>query len=356
LDILKEVKQMYVTYSEIKDQYNSLSKTYEYLAGRREQIVTVYKEHSPKSLNYMGCGSSYYLCQSGELSAKIRLGIAASSLAAGDVMLNYPSYGKVLNGSMVVVLSRSGSTSEIIKALQQAKSVYQPLPVLGIACVAGSELSAIADLTLELPWAFDQSVCQTRTVVNLYVANLLVLAYLSGEQKLVEDIATVIRIGNNFMDAYERELEIIAKEPWEDVVVLADGEIQGLADEGALAFTEIARVPGSYRHLLDVRHGPMVLIDKNSLVVVCLNSKGIDYQLALINDLLKKGATVITYSDLPINPIPGVRLQATSGVSLDHAVRGIPFIFIAQALAYFKAINKGVNPDQPEGLDAWIKL
>jgi len=92
------------------------------------------------------------------------------------------------------------------------------------------------------------------------------------------------------------------------------------------------------------------------LVVVCLNSEGFEYQVALINDLLKKGATVITYSDTPVSPIAGVKLQVTSGLPLDHAVRGIPFIFIAQALAYFKAINKGVNPDQPEGLDAWIKL
>jgi glucosamine--fructose-6-phosphate aminotransferase (isomerizing) len=347
---------MYATYSEIKDQYHSLRKTFEYLTERRDDIINFYQEKSPKSLTYIGCGSSYYLCQSGELSAKIRLGVAAASLAAGDIMLNYQSYGKILHGSLMIVLSRSGSTSEVLKAIHHIKSAYQQVSVLSIVCAEGSELSTIADLTLELPWAFDRSVCQTRTVTNLYVTNLLILAYLSGDKKLLDDIDTVINIGNSFMDTYERELETTVNEHWEDVIVLADGEIQGIAHEGALAFTEIARVPGRYHHLLDVRHGPMVLVNNESLVIICLNSEGFDYQVALIHDLLKKGATVMTYSDTPVNPIAGVKLQVTSGLSLDHAVRGIPFIFISQMLAYFKAVNKGVNPDQPEGLDAWIKL
>ena len=34
-----------------------------------------------------------------------------------------------------------------------------------------------------------------------------------------------------------------------------------IASEGALAFKEIARIPSISYHLLDVRHGPMVLID-----------------------------------------------------------------------------------------------
>lgn len=343
------------TYSEIKSQYAALGKTFDYITARKDELCNFYQKHSPKTLTYTGCGSSFYLCQSAEFSARVRLGVSATAVASGDLMLNYKNYLKALEGTLIIVPSRSGSTSEVLLAVDNVKSAH-PVPVLAITCVAESDLAKKADLTLELPWAFDESVCQTRTVTNLYTANLLVLGYLCGDHKLINDIHSAIEAGNSFIEAYEGKLKSIAENDWSDVVVLADGELQGIATEGALAFTEIARVPGRYYHLLDVRHGPMVLINNHTLVVLCLNVEMTHYQIDLINDLLKKGATVITFSSSKIPSLPGVSLQVRSDLELDYAAWGIPFIFISQTLAYYKAIQKGVNPDQPEGLDSWIKL
>lgn len=343
------------TYTEIKSQYAALRRTFDYITARKDEIVNFYKKHSPKTLTFIGCGSSYYLCQSAEFSARVRLGMPALAIAAGDMMLNYKNYLRVLEKTLLIVPTRSGSTSEVLFAIENVKSV-QSVPVIAITCVTNSELAQKADLTLELPWAFDESVCQTRTVTNLYTANLMILGFLSGDQALINDINGTIESGNDFIEKYEAKIKSIAEGDWHDAVVLADGEMQGIATEGALAFTEIARVPGCYYHLLDVRHGPMVLIDKRTLVIMCLTADGYEYQTALVTDLINKGATVITYSALPQKPILGVKLQITSGLSLAPAVRGIPFIFIAQALSYFKALQKGVDPDRPEGLDAWIKL
>lgn len=346
---------MNYTYPEIKSQYEALRRTYEYILERRTELSGFFKTRSHRSLAYIGCGSSYYLCQSAELSARVRLGVPAVALAAGDLLLNYRQYLKMLEGSLMIVPTRSGSTSEVLLAVTQVKALL-PVPVLAITCVENSELSQVADLTLELPWAFDESVCQTRTVTNLYLANLLIVAIRGGDEPLIADIDSAIRQGEAFMSRYEPALRDLAAADWQDAVVLADGEMQGIACEGALAFTEIARVPGRYYHLLDVRHGPMVLINDHTLVIVCLNSRPSRYQDDLIRDLLQKGATVVTYSDAPLPTLDGVSLEATSGLNLDDAVRGIPFIFIPQALAYYKAIQKGINPDQPAGLDPWIKL
>ena len=343
------------TYLEIKSQYAALRKTFDYIAAKKDELLSFYNDKFPKTLTYIGCGSSYYLCQSAELSAKIRLGKPATAMAAGDLMLNYQDYLKMLEGTLIIAPSRSGSTSEVLSAIQNLKSSLS-LPVLAITCVVNSDLAKKADLTLELPWAFDESVCQTRTVTNLYTANLLILGYLSNDTQLINDLNSVIEAGTNYIEKYEERLKCIADEEWHDVIVLADGEMQGIATEGALAFTEIARVPGRYYHLLDVRHGPMVLVNEKTLVIMCLTEVGFTYQFDLINDLIKKGATIITYSDTPLSAIAGVKLQVILDLGLDNAVRGIPFIFIAQILAYYKALKKGVNPDQPEGLAAWIRL
>jgi len=347
---------MNYTYREIKSQYAALRKTFDYIAARKDELLSFYKEKLPQTIVFTGCGSSYSLCQSAEFTCRMRLNRPATAIASGDLMLHYKSYQKLFDGVLVIAPTRSGSTSEVIQAIKNVKSLQPSLPVIGVTCVEDSDFAKIADLTLEIPWAFDESVCQTRTVTNLYLTNLLVLAYLANDQKLISELNTAINAGEQFIEKYEEQLKNIAEIDWRNAVILADGELQGIASEGALAFTEIARTPGCYYHLLDVRHGPMVLINQQTLVVMCLSSEGYEYQTALAGDLIKKGATVITYSDTPKGNIPGVKLAVSSETILDNAACGIPFIFIPQILAYYKAIQKGFNPDQPEGLDAWIRL
>ncbi len=346
---------MSLTYIEMKEQYVALRKTFDFITSKKNEIIKFYKEKAPKSMTFVGCGSGYCMCQSGELAAKVRMGIPSATFAAGDLMLNSKDYKNILEGTMIFAPSRSGSTSEVLKAIEKAKSIFN-VPVFAVTCVENSDLNKAANFCIELPWAFDTSVCQTRTVTNLYTADLLIIAYLSGDDKLVEDINKAITAGNEFMEKYESSIKDIAGADWSYVVLLADGEMQGIANEGAVAFVEIAQVLAHYYHLLDVRHGPMVMINKDTLVVACLTKRNFEYQKSLIKDIISRGAKVITYSAEEVEKIEGVSLQINSGISLDNAVSGIPFIFIPQALAYYKAEKNGIDADNPDGLTAWIKL
>jgi len=290
------------------------------------------------------------------MSANVRLGLSSTALAAGDLMLHPAMYQKLLAAqSMMIAPSRSGSTSEVLLAVEQAVQ-NQNVPILAITCVKDSPLAAKAGLTLELPWAFDKSVCQTRSVVNLYAANLLLVAYMAGDNGLVGEIQKMIEAGDDYIRQYEAPLKAMIQDGWSQVVILADGEMQGIAAEAALAMTEIAQLTGQYYHVLDVRHGPMVMIGKDTLSVVCLSAGGFEHQKKLVGELVARGSKVITYSDEALERIEGVRLAVTSGFPLSNGVCGIPFLFIAQALSYYKAVHQGNDPDYPEGLDPWIKL
>lgn len=346
---------MNLTYKEMKQQYTSLRKTFDYLSAKRDEITTFFKKNTYESLTYIGCGSSLCLCQSAEMTAKVRLGIPSMAIAAGDLMLNHKDYGRLLEKTMIVALSRSGSTSEVLKAIEVTGSDNK-IPVLAVTCIEDSPLEKISDFTLKLPWAFDESVCQTRTIVNLYAANLLIAAYLSGDSTLEKAIDKAIDAGDSYMTGYEKLLKPIAEESWTNVVILADGEMKGIAAEGALAMIEIAKIPGSFYHLLDVRHGPMVLVNKDVLVIACLNDKSFEYQKALVNDIAARGAKIITYSSMPVEAIEGVSLHVTSNINMDNAVSGIPFIFIPQAIACYRAAKDGINPDNPDGLTAWVQI
>ena len=137
-------------------------------------------------------------------------------------------------------------------------------------------------------------------------------------------------------------------------VVLADAEIEGLAEEGALVFKEVCQLPSSYHHLLDVRHGPMVLIGNQTLVIAA-PGKSSELERDLLRDAKAKGAFVVAFTDTATELEQGV-MYSFFGQSLTHIAKGIPLIVLCQMIAYFKSLKTGADPDKPTGLDPWISL
>ena len=99
----------------------------------------------------------------------------------------------------------------------------------------------------------------------------------------------------------------------------------------------------------------MVLIDQNTLVIADLKPDNKEYQLDLIEDISKKGAVIVVSTDDSYDPIKDAALHIKHP-DVGNIAEGLPFINIAQLIAYHKAIVKGLDPGNPEGLEAWIKL
>lgn len=98
-----------------------------------------------------------------------------------------------------------------------------------------------------------------------------------------------------------------------------------------------------------------VLIRNKTLVIIAAAHDGEAYQKDLVKDLKKQQAIIITVSDKPENAY-GADYNFTVPSYKNYAVMGIPFIFVPQMLSYSKAIVRGTDPDQPQGLNPWIKL
>ncbi len=274
------------------------------------------------------------------------------AVAAGDLLINFKHYEGVLKNTMLVAPSRSGGTSEVILAAEKVRALG--VPIIGIAAKRKAPLADLADLSIELPWAFDESVCQTRTVTNLYTANLLLLGMMGKDKQLVEEIDRAIANGRAFMEEYTDLAREIAGQEWDNVVILADSELAGIAREAAIAFIEIPQVHANHYHVLDVRHGPMVLVNAKTLVVAVMSPEEVQLQQELLADLKGRGAKVVTISQ-DASPWDADWNVVTPRYR-NFAVMGIPFIFIPQAVGFFKAVAKGLNPDVPPGLEPMISL
>ncbi len=341
---------------EIADQYNALEKTCRYIADNGELIKSFFRAHQKAGWTFIGCGSGYTLCIAGAAVARMHVkNQPALAIAAGDLLLNFPEHAESIKDSIFIAPTRSGSTSELLKCIELARHAYNT-KVVSICTRENATLPALADLSLVLPWAFDEATCQTRTITNLYVAMMLVAAIVSEDEELADEIARAVTVGNSFINAYKKPIaDFTTRTSFSRVIVLADAELEGIAREGMLAFIEIARVPANYFHVLDVRHGPVVLVDAETLVVMVGSPHNVALQAGLVADLKGAGAKVVVVSDQPEDTWKA-DMHVAIPVYKKMCVRGIPFIYVIQELAYTTAVKRRLDPDNPPGLKPWIQL
>jgi len=173
------------------------------------------------------------------------------------------------------------------------------------------------------------------------------------DKAVMDDLLLMQTAGPGYLEKAEALARELAPKPWTHAVVLADAELEGLAEEGALVFKEVCQLPSSYHHVLDVRHGPMVMIGKETLVLVALGASN-ELEFNLLHDLKDKGASVVAFSDIAME-YEDIRFLCFDH-PLSHIAKGIPFIILCQMVAYYKSKETGADPDKPTGLDPWIAL
>lgn len=343
---------MYLTYKEMMDQYKRLAITKNYLDKEMQNIQEAYEKHN--FVVYIGCGSSYSLAKTMSSSTAIILGKKSMAVSAGDILLRPEVYKKVFQNSLIVAISRSGTTSEILMACEALKKNSCSYELLSYSCTTNQKLALQSDYAFELPWAFDKSICQTGTVSNLYFIGQYTLSVMAKDSERIKALIKIIELGNKFLVENEEESKNIAKMDWNFGVTLADAEIVGICEEASLAFKEICRLPSNYYNVLDVRHGPIVVINEKTLVFVAIKDINNKLERDLIKDLQSKHCKIVTISDVPLK-IDGT-LNFNLGEKTTYSVIGLLLLNMVQMVTYFKALEFDINPDKPTGLDAWINL
>ena len=345
---------MSLTEQEILDTPLALAHTYKYFEEKGETLRRFFAQHTHRRFVFLGCGSSFMLAKGAAALFQSFPDTAACAIPAGDYIVNPLFWREAARGSIIVTLSRSGRTTEMVRAVKTMKETLGS-PVISLSMEGNNDITPMSDLDLIMDWCYDHSVCQTRTVTNLYAATLLLAAAYSGDEALACAVRTACESNADFMAENRPALERLAALPWDNVVVLADGPISGIAEEGALAFTEISMLTGRYFHLLDYRHGPIVISGAKTLTLMLLAPTDEMLQGPMVNDVMKHGGPVITVSQDAGNPYGATEHIRIKGLC-SFAAWGIPFVYLAQMLALMKAMVLGGNPDAPAGLDPYITL
>ena len=270
------------------------------------------------------------------------------ALAAPSLFTLY-NHPPRLNGALVVGISQSGQSPDIVAVLEEARRQHRP--TIAITNDGDSPLARVADHIVELHAGAERSVAATKT----YTAQLAVMAAFaaawSGETQraselaaLPEALAAILAGTEPFAARAERYRYV------ESLVVVGRGYNYSTAFELALKLKELTYVMAIPYSSADFRHGPIATVAAGSpvLLVMPYDSTFSDMQ-ELATELERREAELLIISDadealaLARTPLP---LAAAVPEWLTPIAATLP----GQQLALHLALAKGIHPDTPRGL------
>jgi glucosamine--fructose-6-phosphate aminotransferase (isomerizing) len=307
----------------------------------------------------VACGTSYHAC------------LAASYMFSKLAFLpTYPVYasefveqhGKSVNiDSTILAVSQSGETADTLAAVTCAQQ--RAATILGLTNVIGSTLTRVSRVYIGQQSGPEIGVAATKT----FTSQLSVLAQLalrlakkrgkisqdemdSLEEKL-EELPDVV---DTIVQTQEEKIKQIAKK-YRDAEVfffLGRGISTATAYEGRLKLMEIAYVPSIAFPAGESKHGPISLVEQGFPVVfICPKDGSHRTLIGNIMEMKARGASVLAVveeGDDEIKRLADDFVEVPKGIP--EVLSPIPFAVPLQLLAYYAALEKGLNPDTPRNL------
>ncbi|MET9296081.1 SIS domain-containing protein [Streptomyces sp. NPDC003077] len=255
----------------------------------------------------VGCGTSWFMAQSyAALREAAGMGVtdafAASEAALGDDR----------RYDVVVAITRSGTTTEVLRLLEEVKGRVPTVTVLGDPDTPAADLS---DRTVTLPFADEKSVVQTRfatTALALFRAHL------------GEDLTGAVRDAREALSAPVDEEWVTA----EQFSFLGTGWTVGLANEAALKMREASQSWTESYPAMEYRHGPISIAAPGR--VTWLFGQAPE---GLEEEVTRTGARFVR-----------------------HARDPLADLVLVQRIALARAQARGLDPDHPRSLTRSVML
>jgi len=339
------MRSSFHTYAEILDQTEVWAEALEVVRRQRAGLERLLEPRYEQVL-FIGCGSTYYLSLSAAALFQQATGRIARAAPSSELLLNAPTV--LTDGpTLLVAISRSGSTTETVYAAEQFRRRNDP--VIAITVYGDSPLANLADLALVVEKGQERSVVQTRSFTGMYVAATALSLIAGGQEETLRSMSRLPEIGARLM----RDYEALAQELGEDArfdrfYFLGSGARYGLACEASLKLKEMSLSHSEPFHFLEFRHGPMSMVNPQTMLVGLLSERHRDHEQAVLEEMQRQGASVLSLGE------EGARVAFASGIPEEG--RGVLYLPLLQLMAYYRTVAKGLDPDHPYNLTPVVTL
>jgi glucosamine--fructose-6-phosphate aminotransferase (isomerizing) len=246
-------------------------------------------------------------------------------------------------GQLVVAVSQSGATPEIVRTLQ----VLQDGGGRGLAITndADSALARTADETIELGMGVERAVPATKTVTGQFTAFAIAARALGRPPFARDDLHAVPDLVKAVLDDPTPVAGAAAQLAGaSQLVVVARGYLFAAALETALKIKETCSMLADGYSAADLRHGPIAAVTRGVPVVAfCASGSARADVASLVDELRARGASVLIVGCGESDDVSLPDSAPESLAPIVAVVRG-------QQLAYELATALGLDPDSPAGL------
>ncbi|MGH3458576.1 SIS domain-containing protein [Aeromicrobium sp.] len=330
---------------EIAEQPEALRATLDALLPRRGEIRD--RLAGRRSVLFAARGSSDNAAIYGRYLLETHAGVLGG-LVSPSVATHYR--GRLdLSDAVVVGVSQSGRTSEIVETLAWARSCGAL--TVAVTNDAGSELATSADLALTTNAGTELAVPATKSYLT-QVAAMTVLGTALGPDDAALDAALVDvpdRVAAVLADA-DRLDPVVEQLSRGASIVTGRGLMMGTALEVALKLEETCARPVRGYSYADLRHGPISAVQEGVTAVLVGAADGPvhDAMIELADDLRTRGAITVA-----VGGSPELAAACDLGTGpLDVTERLAPLVAVVpmQIVIERLARHLGLDPDEPRGL------
>jgi len=301
------------------------------------------------------CGTSWHAALVGKYMIEQITGIPVEVDYASEFRYREPI---VRPTDVVFVISQSGETADTLAALREARKCGAT--VLGIVNVVGSTIARETDAGVYIHAGPEIGVASTKAFTS-QIAVLALISLMVGRQRgmpaekgkvLAKDLSEIPAKVKSVLASLD-QIKYIAEEfkNAQNFIYLGRGANFPTALEGALKLKEISYIHAEGYPAAEMKHGPIALIDENMPVVFIVPKDRIyDKVLSNLQEVRARKGRIIAIANEDDDQIDGlsefvIRVPHTYSY-FGPIINSIPL----QLLAYYMAVARGCNVDQPRNL------
>lgn len=300
---------------------------------------------------YVACGTAYHasLCGSQVLEKSTKLPV--NTMVASEFRYNDPLIDE---HTLTIFVSQSGETADTLAALRLAKE--KQATTIAITNVLGSTISRDAHYTLYTCAGPEIAVASTKAYTTQLILLILLAYYVAQklgkdiDHQLIHQLNTIPQYVKNILNdhhIFEKYAKML--ENLHDAYFIGRSLDYVSVLEGALKLKEVSYVHADAYVAGELKHGPIALIEENSVVIAVATQPHIAAKtMSNIQETIARGARVILFTthDEEVKNVENTYYLPNVSPTLQSILVAIPL----QLIAYYTACIKNCDVDKPRNL------
>lgn len=307
--------------------------------------------HEVENIHIVACGTSYHA----GLIAKYWLEEYANISVSVEVASEYRYRHVVVKpNTLLVTISQSGETADTLAALRKAKDLGY-LTTLAICNVASSTLVRESENAFLTRAGIEIGVASTKAFTTQLLALLMLTAAFS-EDDVAKNICLELQKISGYCEAVlelDSQIQMYAQKfvQKNHTLFLGRGIFFPVALEGALKLKEISYIHAEAYPAGELKHGPLALVDHNMpVVVIAPGDELMDKLQSNVQEVQARGGKVVLFADETWSSEQTTDLDLIRVPACSTFLAPIVYSLPMQLLAYYVAVAKGTDVDQPRNL------